>query len=61
MPLAGLGDTLQELGADATTTGFSIRGGLESRLDSGLVINTSVDYSGYFVDITGEGRDGRVG
>ncbi|MEE2786952.1 MAG: hypothetical protein VX589_06400 [Myxococcota bacterium] len=61
LPLNGLGDTLQELGGDATTLGYSIRGGFESRLPFGMFVMAEVDYTGLSLDISGEGRDGRVG
>ena len=60
-PYASLGDTVEELGQDASIFGFKIYAGLALRLAMGLTFSGGLDYTSFQADVTGEGRGRRIG
>jgi len=61
IPYASLGDTVQELGGEATVFGYRVYLGLESRFDFGLTLSGGFEYTAFGSTVTGTGRDGRIG
>ncbi|MEZ4475259.1 MAG: hypothetical protein R3F60_31590 [bacterium] len=61
LPVVGLGDTVKELGAEASTFGWRAYLGAGSRLASGLTASAGVEYLSMAADVTGSGRGGRKG
>ena len=61
MPAVSLGETVTELGGDASTIGYRAYAGLLSVLRSGLCLRAGAEYSAFESDITGEGRSLRKG
>ena len=61
LPIAGMGDTVEELGKEATTFGYRVYLGLASRLDMGLTLSAGAEYTAFQSDVSGEGRGGRIG
>lgn len=61
MPAVSLGDTVEELGADASTFGFRIYAGLASLVTDALQLSAGFEYTGLNSTINGAGRDGREG
>ncbi len=61
LPSVDLGDTAEELGDDVSLFGYRLYGGLASRLDSGLSFQAGVEFTGIDAEVSGEGRDERVG
>ncbi|MCK6575576.1 hypothetical protein L6V77_31365 [Myxococcota bacterium] len=56
IPTADMGDTTQELGADATLSGFGLVADLVSHLAGGLMLVAGVEYTSISGDVSGEGR-----
>ena len=61
LPVVSLGDTVRELGAEASTFGWRTYLGLGSRFGSGLTASAGVEYLSMASDVTGAGRGGRQG
>lgn len=61
LPYASLGDSLEEVGSDATIFGFRAYAGFASQFKFGLALKAGVELTQFSGDVSGEGRDGRVG
>ncbi len=61
MPSVDLGDTAEELGDEVSAFGYRLYGGLASMLAGGLSIQAGLEWTSIGADITGAGRDGRIG
>lgn len=61
MPAVSLGDTVEELGADASTFGFRIYAGLASAVTDAIDLSAGFEYMGLNSTVNGAGRDGREG
>ncbi len=61
IPFATFGDSVQEVGADASVAGFGAYLGLAARLKGGLTLAVGGEYTAFNGDISGEGRGGRIG
>ena len=61
LPIAGLGDTLAELGGDASTLGFRGELSLVAQWESGLSLKGGADIMLFESELAGEGRDRRQG
>ena len=61
LPTADLGDRTDEIGGEATTSGYRIYGGLASTLPSGLFFSGGLEFTGFSSEVSGTGRDGRLG
>ncbi len=60
LPYVGVGDTVDELGAEASSLGYRLYGGVASVVGA-ISLQFGVEYTGIGTDITGEGRGGRLG
>lgn len=60
-PSANLGDTVEELGDEASTSGFGVYGGLVSRIGNDFTAHAGFDLTALDSDVKGKGREGRVG
>lgn len=61
LPWVGMGDTsVTELGADVSSSGWRLYGGIASQVEA-LTVSVGVEYTGISSEITGEGRGGRIG
>jgi hypothetical protein len=61
LPGADLGDRTEELGKEASNLGYRLYGGASSLIGGGLSLMGGVEYTGFSSDVTGAGRDGRIG
>jgi hypothetical protein len=61
LPGADLGDRTEELGKEASSFGYRIYGGVSSLIGGGLSLMAGGEYTSFSTEVTGEGRDGRVG
>ena len=61
VPLVSLGSTTTELGEDASTLGFGGRAAVEWLPVHSLVVTGAAEYMTFHSDVTGPGRDGRLG
>lgn len=61
MPAVSLGETVDELGADASTFGFRVYAGLASLVSDAVQLTAGFEYMGLNSTINGAGRDGREG
>ncbi len=60
LPYVGVGDTVDELGAEASSFGYRLYGGVASVVGA-ISLQIGVEYTGISTEITGEGRGGRQG
>lgn len=60
LPYVGVGDTVDELGEEASSLGYRLYGGIASVVGA-LSVQLGLEYTGIGTDITGEGRGGRQG
>jgi len=60
LPYMGVGDTADELGAEASSFGFRLYGGLAS-VAGAASLQFGIEYTGISTEISGEGRGGRQG
>lgn len=60
LPVASIGDQVEELGAAASSSGFRVYGGVTS-LVGDVSLQAGLEYTGIGADVTGEGRGGRLG
>lgn len=56
IPTASMGDTTQELGADASLSGFGLVADLVSQFGGGFLLVAGVEYTKVSGDVSGEGR-----
>ncbi len=61
LPYADMGDSVEEVGAKADTSGWTVYAGLSSKILGELVARLGLEYTSLSSDISGEGRGGRVG
>lgn len=60
LPYVGVGDSVDELGAEASSFGYRLYGGVASVVGA-ISLQFGVEYTGIGTEISGEGRGGRVG
>lgn len=60
MPYVGVGDSVDELGAEASSFGYRLYGGVAS-LVGAISLQIGIEYTGISTEISGEGRGGRRG
>lgn len=60
LPYVGVGDSVDELGAEASSFGFRLYGGVASVIDA-ISVQFGIEYTGISTEISGEGRGGRIG
>lgn len=60
LPYVGVGDSVDELGAEASSFGWRAYGGIALVVDD-LSLQFGIEYTGIGTEITGEGRGGRKG
>jgi len=61
IPFASYGETINEVGAEASVAGFSAYSGVAARFLNGLTLAVGGEYTAFNSDISGEGRGGRIG
>jgi hypothetical protein len=60
-PSADMGDTVEEVGDSASTSGFGIYAGLVSHFADDFSVHAGFDLTSLDSDVKGEGRGGRIG
>ena len=60
LPYVGVGDSVDELGAEASSFGYRLYGGVASVVGD-ISLQIGIEYTGISAEISGEGRGGRQG
>lgn len=61
IPTADLGDSVEELGEEASASGFAVFAGLSSRVGDDFTLQGGFDLTSFSADVSGTGRGGRIG
>ena len=61
VPVASLGDTVEEVGGDAAVFGWGVDVGVTSAITDALTTHAGIDFTSFGATVSGTGRDGRKG